>query len=315
MKVSKLTKVLMALVLTLSMAQAAHAITKLGNHPYYQPPLETVGDLYTMIAESKDDLKMGLDKAGAGAVYDSFMDQVGTVEIKPVDYQKGQVFDWMFFRTRGQGPVKVADDVVWEGEGTVPAFEFDIEHEGQLYTFGVPLICGNLSLISMADAPVAAAVAPEPEPVVEAEPAGWPIIADLGIMYLLDPGTFILGRVGTEYYFNDNWSVVPMIGTALQVHGEDGVSAILADVFLNYNTDSKKCWAGLGLGGWFSIDGDSDLDSEDSDLDLIFNTGTRIWGEPEGRNASLFLEVRSAVDEFSDFDLYGRIGGGLRFRF
>ena len=68
------------------------------------------------------------------------------------------------------------------------------------------------------------------------------------------------------------------------------------------------------MGGWLTS-GDDDLETENSQLDIIAAFGARVYGEPDEFNASLFVEARSGVDEMSDFGDYGRLGFGVRFRF
>jgi hypothetical protein len=70
----------------------------------------------------------------------------------------------------------------------------------------------------------------------------------------------------------------------------------------------------LGLGAWIT-DGDDDLPTENSQVDLVAGVGARVYGEPEDFNASLFVELRSAFDELDEMDEYGRFGAGVRFRF
>ncbi|MCI5159936.1 MAG: hypothetical protein D3906_16215 [Candidatus Electrothrix sp. AUS1_2] len=70
---------------------------------------------------------------------------------------------------------------------------------------------------------------------------------------------------------------------------------------------------GFGLGGWMS-DGDDDIDSEDSDVDIIAQVGAQIFNYQEF-NTSLFFEARSGIDEMDNMSRYGRFGLGLRFRF
>ncbi len=103
-----------------------------------------------------------------------------------------------------------------------------------------------------------------------------------------------------------------MVGVAPQIEGIDGKTAFVADLMLNYNW--SKMYAGIGLGAWLT-GGDSDLDTEDNDLDIILDIGYRFYEKPDSFKLSGFVEFRSAVDEMSDFDLYGRVGAGLRFHF
>lgn len=137
-------------------------------------------------------------------------------------------------------------------------------------------------------------------------------VADVGYFRQFDPGDYLFGRVGLEHRFTEQFSILGMVGGSLHVKGSDGDSALLLDVLGNYSWE--KFFVSFGLGGWISS-GDNDLDAEDSGLDLICDIGTRIYGEEDGFNASLFLEVRSATDELDNMVKYGRYGLGLRMRF
>lgn len=315
---------ILALLLTMCMTHTAQAITSLGNHPFYQPPLASVEDLHKMVNEKKWEIKVGFKAAGIGPVYEPFMAQIADAEITRVDYQKGQTLEWMFYRRNGEGPLLIDKDVTWESDTPFPGYEFYIDHEGQRYTFTVPFACGNIALKDVGPVPqeVAPVVPPPaPEKVAEqeappaapaAEPKVMPFVADIGLLYQVDPATYLVARIGYEHYLTDNISVLGMVGVAPKLEGTDGAWAFLVDVFANYNW--SRAYAGLGLGGWISS-GDSDLDSEDSDLDLILNVGTRIYEKPDAYKLSIYGEVRSAVDELDDFDLYGQVGAGIRIHF
>jgi hypothetical protein len=138
-------------------------------------------------------------------------------------------------------------------------------------------------------------------------------IADVGFFRQFDPGTYLFGRVGGEYRLTDQFSILGLVGVAPHVDGNDGETAILIDVLGEY-TFGSRYYVDFGVGGWLT-DGDSDLETEDSQLDLILGMGARIFGEPEEFNTSLFIEVRSAFDELDELREVGRFGAGLRFRF
>jgi hypothetical protein len=146
-------------------------------------------------------------------------------------------------------------------------------------------------------------------------------VADLGYLRLSDPADYGFGRIGAEYALNQRLSFLGMIGGATKSGGSDGADAWLIDLMVQYNVvflqvgDTwNPVFLGFGLGGWMS-DGDDDIDSEDSDVDIIAQIGTRIFEHPDGLDTSLFLEARSGIDEISDLSEYGRFGIGLRFRF
>jgi hypothetical protein len=142
-------------------------------------------------------------------------------------------------------------------------------------------------------------------------------IGDLGYLRLSDPGDFLFARLGVEYspYAGtayENISYLLMVGAAPQLEGDDGDDALLIDAFAQYNwSGAFDGFIGLGLGAWISA-GDDDIDSEDTDIDLLVNIGARVYGDPDDFNISVFLEARNALDELSDMDQYGRYGIGLR---
>ncbi|MCI5225944.1 MAG: hypothetical protein D3918_04595 [Candidatus Electrothrix sp. AX2] len=146
-------------------------------------------------------------------------------------------------------------------------------------------------------------------------------VVDAGYLRMSDPANFGFGRIGVEYAFNQRLSFLGMIGGAIKADGSDGDDAWLLDFMLQYNMffmRIKDKWNpvffGFGLGGWMS-DGDDNIESEDSDIDIIAQVGTQIFGDPESFNTSLFLEARSGIDEMNKVSEYGRFGIGVRLRF
>lgn len=324
MKNRLLTVTILTLFLSMSTALSAQAMTTLGNHPFYKPPLASVDDFQEMVTTQQADIKKGFEIAGIGPVFDSFMAQVGDADIKKVDYYKGQKLQWMFYRRNGEGPVRVDNTVLWEGDTPFAGYEFYIDHDGDRYTFAVPMICGNIALKDVGPVPVpppppppVAKPEPKPEPepeavvpVAAALPLGW--LLDAGYLYQGDPANYLFIRGGVEYPFDENFSIIGMLGVAPKIEGDDGKTAFLADILLNYQWN--KLFVAGGVGAWLT-GGDSDLDTEDNDIDLILELGYQFYEKPEKFKLSGFVEARSAFDEMSDFDLYGRVGAGLRFKF
>ncbi len=323
-------KLILALFL-LCWSSSALALTIIGEHPFYRPPLQSAADLQHMFATEKDQVKIGLRSVGLRPVYDSLMAQIENTEMRTVFYEKGTEFIWMFFRKNGDGPLRIDNIVKWEGEDVIEAYEFDITHEGMIYTFAVPKVCGNLALLAIkevpppAEEPVAVVAAeevitepeavPEPEPAVVAEvevvePFKW--VADAGVYYQTDPATHAFVRVGVERYITDTVSLLGMVGIAPKVHGIDGDGAVILDAIVTCHCSNM--FAGLGVGAWLSS-GDHDIDTEDSDINLILNFGTKVYEKPDAYAISLFAEARAAFDEMDMFDETGIIGGGLRLNF
>ncbi len=310
---------------TANVAQSAQTLYKLGNTPFIAPPLETVADLKNLVNTQGDDIKKGFTKAGNPELYTPFMEQFPQAEIETIKFQKGDTLDWMLYKKNGT--VKVTKDVTWGAEEPFDAFKLHVDADGKRYNIVVPWACGNIALkdISAPPAPVVVApVAPTPAPKeVVAAPVA-PVapmadefiknrfVADIAFMYQFDPASYLQARVGMEHRFNENFSILGLVGAAPKLHGYDGSSAIVADVLANYRWDAF--FVSLGLGAWLT-NGDSDLKAENSQLDVIADLGYRVWGEDNGKNAELFLEVRSGVEELDEIDMYGRFGAGVRFRF
>jgi hypothetical protein len=338
-KLKFLAQVTFLLLLSVCTAQAATTLTVIGRHPFYKPPLKSVDDLRSMMRTQQDAVMEGLQKAGVPELYTPLMQQFPQAQIQNVEYQPGETFHWMLFRPNGVGQVKAAKDLTWGGKAALSGYEFFIDAGGNRYIFAVPLFCGNIALKEVVNIVVQEVPGPErivevpgPERIVEkiveaapqcCPPCIYPVrfVADMGYLRLSDPADFGFGRIGVEYAFNQRLSFLGMIGGAAKFDGNDGEDAWLVDFMLQYNMfflQVGDAWnpvfAGFGLGGWMS-DGNDDIDSEDSDIDIIAQIGAQIFGHPDSFNTSVFFEARSGIDETDKLSEYGRFGAGLRFRF
>lgn len=313
------------LAFTANIAQSAQTLYKLGATPLIAPPLETVADLKNLVDTQGEDIKNGFTKAGNSELYTPFMEQFPQAEIETIKFQKGNTLKWMLYKKNGN--VKVTKDVTWGAEEPFDAFKLHVDADGKRYNIVVPWACGNIALknITATPAPVVVApvapVAPTPAPKEEVAAPVAPVtdefiknrlVADIAFMHQIDPASYLQARVGMEHRFNDNFSILGLVGAAPKLGGSDGTNAIVADVLANYRWDAF--FVSLGLGAWIT-DGDSDLKAENSQLDVIADLGYRVWGEDNGKNAELFFEVRSGVEELDDINMYGRFGAGVRFRF
>jgi hypothetical protein len=291
-----------------STASAAMTLKKVGISPFYRPPLKSEADLRTLVKTKSADLKTGFSKTGNADLYQAFEEQFPTVKIEAIKIQKGETMQWMLFKKKGKGPVAVAKDVTWGGKAPLDAYRFYIIKDQKRYEFVVPYECGNVALKDVtAIAPPPPPVVPPPEkPVVVAPKPKGGFIVDAGISTIVDPRTFLFGRIGYEYPLMDNLYVMGLIGGFGRVGGDDGGSAFVADAILEYRW--TRVSVGFG-GGYWSADG--------GQLDLIADLGFRL-GEDANTflgKSTLFLELRSAVDEMDQMRDRGRLGLGLRYHF
>lgn len=142
-------------------------------------------------------------------------------------------------------------------------------------------------------------------------------VAALGYMHLLDPGNFFTARGGLEYWFNEDISVMGMLGYNYHFDGKQGDNAFSADVLALYHI--SRYYIGAGIGFWNMDDNSYDLEQREildgSNLDLILQAGVRVYGEVDSFNISLFGEARTFADSLDDLDVATRFTGGLLFRF
>jgi len=147
-------------------------------------------------------------------------------------------------------------------------------------------------------------------------------VATAGFLRMWDPANFFPIRGGLEYRITDNLSLLGMLGYNIHIDGDHGDDAISADLLLHYWIN--RFFIGAGIGYWEMDDESVDREAVDGGhTDLIFQTGVRVFGEPDMFNVSLFLEARHwlGVDQDDlitnvDADkLASRLGGGILFRF
>ena len=144
---------------------------------------------------------------------------------------------------------------------------------------------------------------PAPAPPA-AKPLGG-LLFDVGLSRQPDPANYVFARVGYELPLVDKLYLMGLVGGYVRWMGDDGGSAFTADALLDYHWLNAFSF-GLGAGYWSGNDGQ---------VDLLANLGYRFSGTPDGRNTSLFLDVRLPADNLGNSDKFGRFGLGVRFRF
>jgi hypothetical protein len=338
MKLKVLLQAALLLIVSVCAVQAA-IITDVRRNPFHRPPLTSVAGFRQMMAAEQGDIMEGMSQAGYPELYQPLMRQISRVKIRRVSYAPNQQFLWMLSRSERTGQIQVISPMIWGGSGMLTSYEFTIRKDGASYVFATPLVCGNLALKEIImDAPGGWQPVPEygqqteqvqtqqqdcpscPSCPSDCGQSGCPadcrlpfrLVADAGFLHQIDPANYLFARVGIQHVIDDRLSLLVMAGGAAQVDGDDGDDAFLIDFLLQY--DWFRMFAGFGVGGWITS-GDKDGDGGDSDLDLIANIGTRIYGHPRTFNTSLFLEARTAADELDSIGDFGRFGAGLRWNF
>ncbi len=133
------------------------------------PNLQTTDEVRLVLKKNNEAIGRALDCFPGGAlgeaVYLKLYENVDSFVMQLQQIPVGQKMDWMIYRNGG-----LLKNVRWVGNAPIDAFVFDVEAEGKLFQFAVPLRCGNISLISMKEIPIPAPVVqPEPQPKTEVE--------------------------------------------------------------------------------------------------------------------------------------------------
>ena len=168
-KVRVRSGVLVATVLAACVAPAIaqdgteHQVTRLGGSTRFSQPLRTVDDLRAMFQANRSQIRSVMSMAGYGDVSAQLADGFTVSEVTYMPISPGSRFLFMALK-RGGAPA-VLRNVRWAGRDSFDAFQFKVTVGGYVYTFIVPKVCGNFSLVSRVAAPVPTAPEPpRPEP-------------------------------------------------------------------------------------------------------------------------------------------------------
>lgn len=162
-----------------------------GSTAFYRTPLTNVASFRRMSDDPRvvANIRAVLDQGGIGTLGDrvvaAFTGATSSVVggrcadatpadgvIVECDVAPGQELQWMAHRPRGAAPALLRN-IRWAGAKPFAAYLFRVTDGDRHYTFVVPKVCGNVSLLHMEETPrvVAAAVEPPPMPAMAAAPA------------------------------------------------------------------------------------------------------------------------------------------------
>jgi hypothetical protein len=140
-----------------------HQVTKLGGTTRFSQPLRTVDDLHAMVIANRSAIRSVMVMAGYGDVSAQLADGFSVSEVTDTTITPGSRFLFMALK-RGGAPA-VLRNVRWAGRDSFEAYQFKVTAGGYVYSFIVPKVCGNFSLVSKTAAPVPTAPEPpRPEP-------------------------------------------------------------------------------------------------------------------------------------------------------
>ncbi|MFH0780809.1 MAG: hypothetical protein V2B20_02510 [Pseudomonadota bacterium] len=132
--------------------QAETELEQLGVSPLYGPELKSNDDFREMVKDTLADLKQGFEKAGAADLFEEFVKQAEQPDIREIDVNPGEKFQWMIVK-KGAA-VEVIRDVVWLGQEPFAAFLLNFDKAGAWYTFVIAAKSSNVFLAPSSLMPV-----------------------------------------------------------------------------------------------------------------------------------------------------------------
>ena len=140
-----------ALVLCASVARAqqpppVHSVRVLGGPTRFVAPVRDIAALKRSMARPaiQRDLATVLERAGLPSVTMQVQSILSEGQVTASTLAPGTTMEWMALRRRRPD---VARNLRWDGRRPLEGFEFVVDDLNETYTFFVPQICGNLSLV------------------------------------------------------------------------------------------------------------------------------------------------------------------------
>src|SRR5262245_5021278 len=145
-------------------------ITRLGTSQRFSMPMHTVDQLHAMANKNRAQFNQVLTLAGLSGISGQVMDALTTGPVNDTTIQPGTHMEWMAMK-RGGTPA-VVQNIRWSGRQPFDAWQFTLTDGGYTYTFLVPKVCGNLTLLSAVATPAGTITeAPPPPPPPPPPPA------------------------------------------------------------------------------------------------------------------------------------------------
>jgi hypothetical protein len=152
-------------------------ILRLGTSQRFSMPMHTVDQLHAMSTKNRMQFNQVLSLANLSGISGQVLDILTTGVVSDTTIQPGTHMEWMAMKRAGKPAI--VQNVRWSGRAPFEAWQFDITDGGYKYTFLIPKVCGNLTLLSavaerpagtISEAPAPPPPPPPPPPAPEPEP-------------------------------------------------------------------------------------------------------------------------------------------------
>ena len=138
-------------------------ILRLGTSQRFSMSMHTVDQLHAMVNKNRTQFNQVLSFASLSGISGQVLDALTIGAVTETTIQPGTHMEWMAMKRAGKPAI--VQNVRWSGRQPFEAWQFDVTDGGYKYTFLVPKVCGNLTLLSaVAERPAGTLSEARPEP-------------------------------------------------------------------------------------------------------------------------------------------------------
>jgi opacity protein-like surface antigen len=155
-------------------------VTRLGGTTRFSGPMRNTNDLRAMVNTNRNEIGRVFAMVDLASISSQVIDALIAGNVTDTTVMPGTHMQWMALKRSGRPDV--LRNVRWAGRNSFDAFQVTVSTGGYTYTFVVPKVCGNLSLVSrvavqtmVREEPAPPPPPPAPEPPAAAPPPPPPI--------------------------------------------------------------------------------------------------------------------------------------------
>jgi opacity protein-like surface antigen len=222
-------------------AQSETAVRTLGGATRFSSPMHSVDDLRIMTNANRTQLTSVFATAGLSHISNQIFDALTNGRVSDATIAPGTHLDWMAFK-RGSTPA-VTYNVRWVGRQSFDAWQFTVDDGRYAYTFAVPKVCGNFSLVGRTASAVVAAPAPAPPPPPAPRPEPPPVARVAPPPPPPPPAPLAPAPAPRGEYFG--WTAAGFIGSYFGTGG-DALAVNDLNASLTYGGQIGRMWGHFG---------------------------------------------------------------------
>ena len=245
-----------------------------GRTTRFSPPMHSVSDLRLMVNTNRTQISQVLTMAGLGDISAQVLETLTSGQMTEATITPGTHMQWMALKRAGTPDL--LRNVRWAGRESFEAFQFVVSAGGNTYTFVVPKVCGNMSLLSVSPIP-RPTVTPPPPPAPPPPPPPPPVEAPPAPAPPPPPAP----TTPAEEHYARAWTASGFVGTSFHTSVDTGSFGPTLNAAQSNSDGHSLSWGGEISYRWRRILGAEFL----ADLGRSVNISNAVLAENPGVNS------------------------------